>query len=132
MPRIGRVLVIDDEPLVAQSLRIALRDEFEISATTDPALALEVLTSGDWYDVIMCDVAMPGFDGVEFRTRLNELRPELAERIVFITGGIMVPGVQAMLDGMPNLVLTKPFDFPGLRELLRRRTHTAPLRASGS
>jgi len=119
-----RVLVIDDEPLVAKSLRIALRDEFEISGTTDPALALELLTSGDSYDVIMCDVAMPNFDGVEFYARLHELRPELAERIIFITGGVMVPTVQAMLDGLPNIVLTKPFDFPELRELLRRGTRT--------
>jgi CheY-like chemotaxis protein len=129
MSRMGRVLVIDDEPLVAQSLRIALRGEFEISATTDPALALEVLTSGDWYDVIMCDVAMPGLGGVEFCTRLQELRPELAERIVFITGGIMAPSVQAKLDGMPNVVLTKPFDFAELRELLHCRTRVDSPRA---
>jgi CheY-like chemotaxis protein len=125
-PRVGRVLVVDDEPLIAESLRLVLSDEFEVTTATHVADALARLTSGDWYDVVLCDVMMPGISGVELRSRVHAERPELAERFVFMTGGILMPSVQRMLERIPNVVLTKPFDFPALRELIRRRARSDP------
>jgi CheY-like chemotaxis protein len=127
MRRIARVLIVDDELLVAESLRRVLSDEFEVSSTTDPASALARLTSGEeWYDVILCDVMMPGIDGVEMHARVARVAPEIAARFIFVTGGILLPHVQARLEGVDNLVLAKPFDFGGLRELIRRRTSVRP------
>ena len=123
MRRIARVLIVDDELLVAESLRRVLADEFEVTATTEPAVALARLTSGDeWYDVILCDVMMPGIDGVELHARVSRVAPDIAARFIFVTGGILLPHVQTRLEGISNLVLAKPFDFAGLRELIRRRT----------
>jgi CheY-like chemotaxis protein len=125
MQRVARVLIVDDEPLVAESMHLVLADEFEVSFTTDPAEALAWLTSGDWYDVILCDIMMPRMNGVELRNRVNADNPALASRIVFVTGGILMPSIQWMLDGIPNQVLAKPFDFVGLRDFIRRRTLVA-------
>jgi DNA-binding NtrC family response regulator len=120
-PRAARVLVIDDEIRIASALRKLLSDEFETAATTRPDEALEWLTSDGWYDVILCDVMMPTMNGIELRNRVHAVRPDLAARIIFVTGGIVVAHLRDLLDKTPNMVLEKPIDFAALRELIRRR-----------
>jgi CheY-like chemotaxis protein len=121
MPRRARVLVVDDEPLVAESLRLVLSDEFAVWATTYPEQALTRIASGESFDVILCDVMMPIMSGVELRNRIDAIAPDQAARIVFVTGGIVRPDVRALLEGVPNAWLEKPIDLEGLRELIRRR-----------
>jgi CheY-like chemotaxis protein len=118
-------LVIDDEPMVAKSLERVLADEFDVSRTTEAERALELLSGGESYDVILCDVMMPGMDGVELRNRVAELSADQAARIVFITGGLLLPRVRQLLDSVPNTCLEKPLDLEGLRELIRRRVRAA-------
>jgi len=122
---IPRVLVVDDELLVVQSLHLVLSNEFEITGTTHADEALAWIASGQTYDVILCDVMMPGLSGVELRDRIHAVEPDQAARIVFITGGLIVPEVRAMLDHVTNTVLEKPIDLDGLRELIRRRVRGA-------
>jgi CheY-like chemotaxis protein len=119
--RTARVLLVDDEALVVDSLRRLLSGEFEISSTTSSQEALDWITRGESYDVILCDVMMPDLSGVELRKRIEEVAPEQAARMVFVTGGLILPHVRAMLDDVPNTVLEKPIDVEGLRELIRRR-----------
>lgn len=118
----ARVLVIDDEMLVAESLRRVLADESEVIVATQAAAALARLSSGEWYDVILCDIMMPGMHGVALLEHVKRDQPELAARFIFITGGIVLPHIQALLQDVSNLVLAKPLDLPALRELVRRRT----------
>ena len=125
-PRVARVLVVDDEVQIADALRLVLSDEFDVTATTLPSEALEWLTSGNWYDVILCDVVMPAMTGIELRNRLHATRPDLAARIVFVTGGILWAYVRRLLDSVPNTVLEKPLDLQALREFIRRRVRTDP------
>jgi CheY-like chemotaxis protein len=105
-----------------------LADQFEVTALTDPSAALGRIASGDWYDVVLCDVMMPGLNGVELLRRVEAVAPEVAARFIFIAGGILLPHVQALLENVPNLVLAKPFDFAALRELIRRRTRPDAVR----
>lgn len=118
--RVLRVLVVDDEPFVAESIRLVLSDEFDVTSMTDPAQALASLTSGNSYDVVLCDVMMPNMNGVELRNRVHAHDPELAARIVLVTGGILMEKVHQLLETVPNRVLAKPFDFASLREFIRR------------
>jgi CheY-like chemotaxis protein len=120
--RVARVLVVDDEPLVAESMRLVLSDEFAVTSTTRPKEALEWLTAHEWYDVILCDVMMPGMNGVELRNRVHAVAPEVAARMVFITGGIVQDAVRRLVESVPNTCLEKPLDLPALRALIRRRT----------
>lgn len=126
--RVARVLVIDHEATTGELVRLVLSDEFEIIRTTNPVRALDGLLSGDWYDVILCDVELQGMRALELHERLLAANPELAARLVFVTAGIVEEDVRAALDGLPNQVLTKPFDFDALRELVRRRTRSEPPR----
>ncbi|HEX8796509.1 MAG TPA: response regulator [Polyangiaceae bacterium] len=116
------MLVIDDELLVAESLQRVLADEFEVTVATESSAALARLASGDWFDVILCDIMMPGMHGVALHDHVRRDQPDLAARFVFITGGIVLPHVQALLEGISNLVLSKPLDMQAMRELVRRRT----------
>jgi CheY-like chemotaxis protein len=125
VPRRARVLVVDDERLVGESLRRVLADEFAVTATTDPEQALTWITTGESFDVILCDVMMPVTNGVQLRNRIDAIAPDQAARIVFVTGGIVLPEVQSLLERVPNAWLEKPIDVEGLRELIRRRMRSA-------
>jgi CheY-like chemotaxis protein len=119
--RQARVLIVDDEPLVAESLRLVLSGEFGVTTTTAPTQALQWITSGETFDVILCDVMMPGMNGVELRERIEKVAADQAARIVFVTGGILLPHVRALLESVPNAWIEKPIDLEGLRDLVRRR-----------
>lgn len=132
-PSSARVLVIDDEIRMASALRRLLSDEFETEATTRAEEALELLTSDAWFDVILCDVMMPSMTGIELRDRVHAVRPDLAARIVFVTGGIVMAHLRDRLDATPNTVLEKPLDFGALKELIRRRARAeAPVTAAST
>ena len=124
--------MIDDEVMVAKSLQLVLAGEFDVSRTTDPEQALEWLSGGQSFDVILCDVMMPRMNGVELRNRVEQFSADQAARIVFITGGLLLPQVRALLDSVPNTCLEKPLDLEGLRELIRRRVRAAWHKAGGA
>jgi CheY-like chemotaxis protein len=120
-PRTARVLVVDDESTFLDSIRRLLSPEFEVTVAALPEIALDRLASGESFDVILCDVMMPRMTGVDLRDRVHAFAPEQAARIVFITGGLPLPHVRALIDRTPNTCLEKPIDPEGLRELIRRR-----------
>jgi CheY-like chemotaxis protein len=124
-----RVLVVDDEPLVAESLRLVLEGEFSVTTTTEPAQALERISAGESFDVILCDVMMPHMNGVVLRDRIAAIDDEQAARIVFVTGGVLQPHVRNLLESVPNAWIEKPIDIDGLRDLVRRRARYRTARA---
>ncbi len=119
--RRGRVLVIDDEPMIASVVTRSLRAEHDVITTTRAVEALERLRSGESFDVILCDLMMPEMSGIEFHAELAELDHELAEEVIFVTGGAFTPGAREFLDRIPNDRLTKPFDVATLRALVNDR-----------
>jgi CheY-like chemotaxis protein len=120
-PRIGRVLVVDDDPRFVELLRLVLSGEFEVRGTTDPWQALAWMTGGDWYDVVLCDVTMPAMTGLELRDRVHEALPEMAARMVFMTG-MHHERVRRLVEAGPHTCLEKPLDLASLRDLIRRGT----------
>lgn len=119
--RPGRVLVIDDETLLGEALRRSLGRDNQIVCVTEASEALARLQSGERYDVVLCDLMMPGMDGIEFHRRLSQDLPDEAARVVFITGGAITARVEAFFNRVPNLLLEKPVDIDGLRALVERR-----------
>ncbi len=113
-----RVLVIDDHTAMGTSLQLMLRGEHEVDAVTSAAAALERMEAV-LYDVILCDVMMPGVTGMDLYRKVLEFNPRLAERFVFMTGGATSSAVQRFLDSSRRRVLEKPFGFETLRAVLR-------------
>ncbi len=82
---------------------------------------LQKLQAGERYDVVLCDVRMPGIDGIAFHERLHAVLPHEASRIVFVTGGILDDRAEVFFRDAPNTLLEKPIDLDGLRALIERR-----------
>jgi two-component system, NtrC family, sensor kinase len=61
---------------------------------------------------------MPELTGMDFHARLREARPDLADQIIFISGGAFTPRARAFFDHIPNPRLDKPIDPVRLRMLV--------------
>ncbi len=115
----GRVLVVDDEPRIRALLHRLLR-EHDVTLAATGREALDLLDAGAAFDVILCDLMMPGMTGMELHAALSRARPEDARRMVFLTGGAFAPMAETFLDSVPNERMTKPFEAEALRSLVRR------------
>jgi len=113
-----RVLIIDDEPLLGKSLRRAL-NEHDVVFTEDPSRGIELCSESD-FDVIVCDLMMPIISGQDVFEHLTERAPELAARMIFMTGGAFTAGAQRFLKSIANPVLSKPFTPNDLRVAVKR------------
>jgi signal transduction histidine kinase/CheY-like chemotaxis protein len=126
-PRRGRVLVIDDDPMVAAAVRRTLSGDHEVVTMNLTEDALELLRRGERFDVILCDVMMPNMTGVDFWRELERFAPEDTRRIVFLTGGAFATQARQFLDSVPNLHIDKPFVPDELRSIVRERVDEGPL-----
>jgi len=113
-----RVLVIDDEVLVGRAIKRVLSRKHEVVAVSDPHEALHLLEGGEAFDLILCDVMMPGLSGAELYERLKARSPSTAERVVFLTGGAFTSAARQFLDSVSNRRLEKPFDARALEALV--------------
>ena len=117
--RTGRVLIVDDEPIVARAAERALAG-FDVVIATSAAEALRLLEEGAHFDAVLCDLMMPQMTGMELHARVAARSPELGARFVFITGGAFTDAAAEFLRTTPNGWLEKPFDPRGLRAAIER------------
>jgi len=127
----GRVLVVDDESVVAHTLKVLLQGEHDLVVAQSGAEALELLqgeaATAASYDAILCDLMMPGMTGMELFEVLRREYPTLAGRVVFMTGGVSMMRVSEFLESVPNAKFEKPFDIAELRRTL----HTLVAKSRG-
>ncbi|CAN5860433.1 hypothetical protein BH11MYX2_BH11MYX2_32590 [soil metagenome] len=105
-----RVLIIDDEPLLRDALTRVLCGDHDVTTAISGADALTKLDAGS-FDAILCDVMMPGMNGLEVYRRVAADHPGLEKRMVFITGGTFSPELDDVLAATRNRLLTKPFQL---------------------
>ena len=103
-----RVLLVDDEPFVCASLYRVLSRSLDVVPHTSPHQALAVVRAGEPFEAVLCDLMMPEMSGVAFLQELWRLRPALAPRLVFLTGGAFTPAARESLERLPNLWVQKP------------------------
>jgi len=105
----GRILVVEDEPTVAQLIVDILKEEHHhVEATLDSQEGLTRL-SRNHYDLVICDLRMPRLDGVAFYDALLRGGSPMQHRILFITGDMMSPRTLAFLEPNGIPYLAKPF-----------------------
>ncbi len=114
----GRILVIDDDAMVARTIERTLRDRHQITCITEPRLAIDAIRAGAEFDLIICDLMMPKTSGAWVYEQVLALDPGLADRLVFVSGALFVPEMQAFLASIPNRRLEKPFAPRDLSELV--------------
>lgn len=120
VPR-ARLLIIDDDAAVGAALKLVLSDEHEVRFDTSARRALERLSGGERYDVILCDLMMPELSGMDFHRELETLDAGLAQQVIFLTGGAFTLGAREFLDRVSNPHLSKPFNWPQLRALIAQQ-----------
>ena len=117
----GRILVVDDEPMVGRMVERALGQVHRITATLSAKEALARLEAGERYDVILCDLMMPGMTGMDLYDRVVRLDPAQAARMVFLSGGAFTQRAREFLERHP--ALDKPFDLRALEAVIQARLH---------
>jgi PAS domain S-box-containing protein len=117
--RRGRILVVDDEPMVLRALQRTLESDHEVTAMSSAAEALCLLAQDPNFDLILCDLMMPDATGMDLYESLLA-RSELAQRVVFLTGGAFTPRAADFLAAVPNLHLDKPFSPSDLLAFVQR------------
>jgi signal transduction histidine kinase len=110
MPKVMNLLVIDDDPMVGNAFRLTLSREAEVRVVTSGQAALDLIGADDGFDLIFCDLMMPGLTGRDFFAELSRINPRLAQKIVFMTGGAIDQDVREFVARVPNRCLQKPFD----------------------
>jgi DNA-binding NtrC family response regulator len=115
MAEIPQVLVIDDETGSRESMAIAIEKAGLTVRTFDDARkALEYLEQRDGARVVVCDLKMPGMDGISFLNELREKEYDLG--VILVTGfGSIESAVEAMRVGADDY-LTKPVELYELRQ----------------
>lgn len=114
-----RILVVDDEPVIARLIADLLGSEsYQVDTAPDGRAALECVGRAA-YDLILSDLRMPELDGLGFYRELEKRRPDLTRRFVFITGTSEHTDYQGLIEAVAAPVLTKPFDMDELLRVAR-------------
>ena len=92
-------------------------DGHRVVTAADGAAALELLRVGR-FDAVLCDLRMPRLDGVRFAEALAAEQPDLAAKMLFMTGDLLRAAAGAP-PGFRDRLLEKPLD----PEEVRRRVH---------
>ncbi len=119
-----RILIVDDEPGVRESVRMLLKDAYEPVLAASGPEALSHLAAGP-FDVALLDIVMPGIDGLQLLEEIRARHPTLP--VVMLTATRTVKtAVDAMKHGAFDY-LTKPFEVEELRLVLDKATRNAAL-----
>jgi two-component system, NtrC family, response regulator HydG len=117
MSQSARILIIDDEPGVRDSLRRWFRDDgYEIGTAEGASEALTRLAESKW-DLALVDIRMPGTDGIELQRRMRQVDPNLI--VIMMTGYASVDTAVAALKNGAYDYITKPLDPDDVAHLVK-------------
>ena len=94
---------------MGKAIERLLGPRYRISVAGSARDALRIIEGDSGFDVILCDLMMPEMTGMDLHAALHRSRPELAGRMVFMTGGAYTDQAQDFLERLPDRRLDKPF-----------------------
>jgi DNA-binding NtrC family response regulator len=113
----GRILIVDDEFSVRDSLRRWFQEEgYEVGTAESANDALARLAEREW-DLGLVDIKMRGTDGIELQRRIHELKPDM--NVIIMTGYASVETAVAALKNGAYDYVTKPLDPDDISNLVR-------------
>jgi two-component system NtrC family sensor kinase len=116
-----RLLIVDDEPDIADLLEAILAGSgYNIQKASNGIDGLQLLTNED-FDAVVSDMLMPGLDGRALYYHVQQIKPDLAKRMIFVTGDTLNSTTREFLKTTGNLFLSKPFKI----DEVTRRVHEA-------
>lgn len=121
----AKILVVDDQVAVLRVLQRMLH-EHDVIVASSGREALEKIGEQQ-FDLILCDLMMPDMTGIAVYESIRETRPELAERMAFMTGGVFTERAHEFLNERPERQLSKPFSPNDIRAFVERRLESLPV-----
>jgi len=115
--RRSRILIVDDEPSLLQTLRQELQRDHDVTCTESGARALDLLRR-ESFDIVLCDLMMPSVSGMDVYETLRTEKPGLERSLIFMTAGAFTHASAEFLSTTPNLKLEKPFRWDELHDVL--------------
>ena len=121
-PTDARILIVDDETQILRAITRALKT-YDLTTAEHGRQALDILAKGEDFDLILCDLVMRDVSGIDVYRWLMDNRPQLLDRLIFVTAGTFTDELRNFLASVPNPILNKPFDTKTLRWMVAQRVH---------
>jgi CheY-like chemotaxis protein len=119
-----KILVVDDEPVILKLASEVLGGLYDVIGVQDGDTALRSMVTAD-FDLVLLDMNLGGeMDGRALYETLLLQQPEMAERVVFITGGTSTESENAFLNSSGRVCIRKPFHIKTLRDIVARNLPT--------
>src|SRR5579872_3064849 len=116
--RRARVLVVDDESMFGKAVERMLGDTHDVVFESKARKALDRISAGEVFDVILCDLMMPDVTGMDLVEELERTHPASAARVALTTGGEFTDRAREFLRRSRNRRISKPFAKLELDRLL--------------
>jgi signal transduction histidine kinase len=114
-----KILAVDDEESLLLMIKEELsRHSYEVVTVTNGEAALRTLRENK-FDLIVCDLKMPGLNGRQVYERLRQESPDNCRRMMFITGDIIGEPLRHFLETEKRPCLSKPFSLAELRQTIK-------------
>lgn len=121
------VLLVDDEEYIVNVLKEIISHWIpNIDSVRSGKEALELINTKD-YDFILSDIRMPDMNGMELYNHLRQIKPELASKVIFLTGDTQSEDVRCFLDLTMAKYLSKPFQIRELIDAMLEIKHLKPI-----
>jgi len=115
-----RVMLVDDEPLVVQTIERLLCRDYDITVALCGRDALAQIAQGVRFDAIVSDVMMPNMTGLELVEELQRTAPDQVQRLILLSGGAVTAHTRERLDALGVPQLDKPVTANELRACVLR------------
>ena len=114
----ARILVVDDEPPLARILS-AILSEHDVTLAFSARDAIQRVAEAPPFDVILCDLQMTDLSGIDVYEHVVANRPELASRVLFMTGGVFTRRAREFMETTSCPCLEKPFAADTVLRMVR-------------
>ena len=118
-PQPPRLLVVDDEEAILETMTFTFMDAYEVITSNDARRALELLEENAPVAAVITDQRMPNMTGVEFLAHVLERHPETV-RIMLTGFADMEATVRAINDGQVYAYVNKPWEPDQLKQVVKR------------
>jgi CheY-like chemotaxis protein/anti-sigma regulatory factor (Ser/Thr protein kinase) len=117
------IIIIEDETAMLLPLRRMLADRHDVLTFSDPLDGMRCLIEREPPDAILCDINMPGMNGLDLYREVARVRPFLAPRFIFLTGGDSDELAMLMTEA-PRRILEKPVHRKDLIDAIENVTNS--------